>query len=203
MVDAKKKEVYWPPYKQQYKYDQALIKAETPNEQQWKLHTVARCFFDCDDLHKAYQKLRQCQYSSDVQSEVEETKTEKRKRIPVKRMISSEDESSEASSSKLPRPPRFDSPINTFKGDGPRNKISEPSTPGIQGINNTNLEHTSCITILSDAARNTSVTTTSTPRLDQADFEHISEDISGLNTPVNTHTSRLSRTGFEKNSYLY
>lgn len=42
-----KREVWWPPYKQQSSFNKAVQKGEIPDENSWKLYSVHRlCFYE-------------------------------------------------------------------------------------------------------------------------------------------------------------
>lgn len=50
-LTPRKKEVWWPPYKQQASFQKALKKGEVPTETTWNLCGVARSFFDISKLY--------------------------------------------------------------------------------------------------------------------------------------------------------
>ncbi|XP_067207445.1 uncharacterized protein [Linepithema humile] len=102
-----KKEVFWPPYKDQNKFDKALKTGETVDTEKWTLHSISRIFYRSDDLVKIREKLKQSEIISNLESEEEnESIRKKRKRIPNKRICSlSDDEQEEQRKKQLPRPP--------------------------------------------------------------------------------------------------
>lgn len=55
-MTPRKKEVRWPPFKQQDFYDRSLKKGETPNEN-WKLYGVFRLFFEGEFDKECYDHL--------------------------------------------------------------------------------------------------------------------------------------------------
>ncbi|XP_067208803.1 uncharacterized protein [Linepithema humile] len=102
-----KKEVFWPPYKDQNKFDKALKTGETVDTEKWTLYSISRIFYRSDDLVKIREKLKQSEIISNLESEEEnESIRKKRKRIPNKRICSSsDDEQEEQRKKQLPRPP--------------------------------------------------------------------------------------------------
>ncbi|CAH0558952.1 unnamed protein product [Brassicogethes aeneus] len=89
-LTPRKKHTYWPPYKKQKQFLQALRKGEEPGEK-WDLHEVVRRFFHEDDYSKACQKLKLAEEQSNIQSD-DGTTNNKRKRYPPKRLSSSDEE---------------------------------------------------------------------------------------------------------------
>lgn len=79
-LTPRKKEVWWPPVKQQDHFSKALKKGDSPAAN-WKIYGVARTFFEEDDFTKASKKIKQAENFSDIQSEHEELPS----RRPIKR----------------------------------------------------------------------------------------------------------------------
>ncbi|CAG9840545.1 unnamed protein product [Diabrotica balteata] len=103
-LTPRKKEVYLPPYKTQALYDKAVKKGDSCTED-WQLFTVKRIFRYYDSFEKAQVKAKVAEVTSDLQSEVDEVNSEKkRQRIKPRRFIYSDTESEEDS---LPRPPKI------------------------------------------------------------------------------------------------
>ncbi|VEN53678.1 unnamed protein product [Callosobruchus maculatus] len=64
----RKKQVFWPPVKQQTNFDRYvkdLIEADTGN---WRPFVIKRLFHETDDFEKAQKKLKQVQFQSDLAS---------------------------------------------------------------------------------------------------------------------------------------
>lgn len=49
-----KKEVFWPPYKDQNKSDKALKTGETVDTEKWTLHSISRIFYRSGKLDFSY-----------------------------------------------------------------------------------------------------------------------------------------------------
>lgn len=49
-----KKEVFWPPYKDQNKFDKALKTGETVDTEKWTLHSISRIFYRSGKLDFSY-----------------------------------------------------------------------------------------------------------------------------------------------------
>ncbi|KAK4887821.1 hypothetical protein RN001_004092 [Aquatica leii] len=83
-LTPKKKEVYWPAYKNQSAFDKAILKGE-PVGNKWELFTVKRIFGTYDDYKEAQRKCLIAENTSDLQTEAEEENTNcfkiKRRRI--------------------------------------------------------------------------------------------------------------------------
>ncbi|KAJ8957035.1 hypothetical protein NQ317_004832 [Molorchus minor] len=88
-LTPRKREVWWPPYKQQTAFEKALKKGEVPNET-WTLCKVARSFFE-----------------EDVQSEIEDNEPTRRRISKPRRLSYSSDEEP---LSALPLPPKIKAP---------------------------------------------------------------------------------------------
>ncbi|CAH1102781.1 unnamed protein product [Psylliodes chrysocephalus] len=116
-LTPRKKQVYWPPYKDNGQFRKALTKGEEVNSETWKLYDIHRTFYECDDYAKACIKLKKAQVTSDIQSDENEEVIQKRRRIPRKLSYS---DSEEEDSCKLPRPP----PI----------KLGKTSTPALVNL---------------------------------------------------------------------
>ncbi|KAJ8973091.1 hypothetical protein NQ317_006482 [Molorchus minor] len=93
MLTPRKREVWWPPYKQQTAFEKALKKGEVPNET-WTLCKVARSFFEEELV-------------SDVQSEIEDNEPTRRRISKPRRLSYSSDEEP---LSALPLPPKIKAP---------------------------------------------------------------------------------------------
>ncbi|KAK4876217.1 hypothetical protein RN001_012639 [Aquatica leii] len=107
-LTPKKSEVFWPPYKNQERYNKSLKKSETPDEEKWTLYSISRTFFESDEYNNAVIKLKRAECTSDVNTDINEPLSEappkKRQRFkPRKLLDSSSDE--DVAASDLPRPP--------------------------------------------------------------------------------------------------
>ncbi|KAJ8966809.1 hypothetical protein NQ314_003305, partial [Rhamnusium bicolor] len=101
-----KKEAFWPPYKEQQRFDKALRFGEVADENSWKLYGIARIFYETDDILKVRRKLKEAEVTSNLESEQEDINNngrQKRKHKIVRKLYSSDDECSEQDS--LPKPP--------------------------------------------------------------------------------------------------
>ncbi|XP_072395179.1 uncharacterized protein [Diabrotica undecimpunctata] len=86
-LTPRKKEVYWPPYKTQALYDKAVKKGDSCTED-WQLFTVKRIFRYYDSFEEAQVKAKVAEVTSDLQSEVDEVNSEKkRQRIKPRSFI--------------------------------------------------------------------------------------------------------------------
>ncbi|CAG9812832.1 unnamed protein product [Phaedon cochleariae] len=111
-LTPKKKECFWPAIKNQSKYYNILRNGDSPDEKLWTLHKIGRIFFESDNLDKAREKLKQAEFTSDVQSDSElDSQTIKRRRIAPRKLYESESEESETNEEflDLPRPPQIKS----------------------------------------------------------------------------------------------
>ncbi|KAB0803363.1 hypothetical protein PPYR_00333 [Photinus pyralis] len=107
-LTPRKKNAFWPPYKTQSVYEKALKTGETPNEANWKIYPVSRCFFETDDYSKARSKLKRAELQSDVQSDADEDSCLSKRAIHPPKRLCYESSDEEGSLSTLPAPP----PIN-------------------------------------------------------------------------------------------
>ncbi|KAK4876952.1 hypothetical protein RN001_009458 [Aquatica leii] len=64
----RKKEVFWPPYKDPNAFNRALIKGVDVSED-WKLFKINRNFYETDDLEKAKRKLKLSELTSDLNTD--------------------------------------------------------------------------------------------------------------------------------------
>ncbi|XP_018575572.1 uncharacterized protein LOC108914280 [Anoplophora glabripennis] len=97
-------------YKQQSQFNKAIKKGEKVDPETWKLYNVARCFYSSDDFEKICGKLKECEITSDIQSDVDDnaTSVRVRNRIPNRKYIEvASDEDDNISESQLIRPPRI------------------------------------------------------------------------------------------------
>ncbi|KAJ8937837.1 hypothetical protein NQ314_011698 [Rhamnusium bicolor] len=111
-----KKEAFWPPYKEQQRFDKALRFGEVADENSWKLYGIARIFYETDDILKVRQKLKDAEVTSNLESEQEDINNngrQKRKHKIVRKLYSSDDECSEQES--LPRPPPIKKDLFSFQ----------------------------------------------------------------------------------------
>ncbi|CAH0546897.1 unnamed protein product [Brassicogethes aeneus] len=118
-LTPRKTETFWPPYKGRDRYTKALLKHCAP-EPDWPFYKVKRVFFKCDNYEKANNKLKEAEFTSDVQSEQEiEQKSRRRRRKTPKRLYSTseEDNSDKESVRKLQRPPLIEFNICTDTTD--------------------------------------------------------------------------------------
>ncbi|KAJ8940889.1 hypothetical protein NQ318_004588 [Aromia moschata] len=105
-MSPRKTEVYWPPYKEQSQFNRALKRGEKVNTETWKLFKIARCFYSSDDYEKIHTKLKDCEITSDIQSDDDNAVSKIRKRIPNKKYFVISDEETDNDESQLLRPPR-------------------------------------------------------------------------------------------------
>lgn len=100
-----RKEVWWPPFKQE-QFDKLLKKGETPDES-WTLYGIFKSYFE-KDYKKATVKLKKAELTSDIPSESEPPQElyTKRKRIPPKRLFSSDEDSGSEGNIKSCRLPK-------------------------------------------------------------------------------------------------
>ncbi|KAJ8959279.1 hypothetical protein NQ317_003932 [Molorchus minor] len=64
-----KKEAFWPPYKEQQRFNKALRFGAVADESNWKLYSVSRIFYETDDILKARRKLKEAEVTSNLESE--------------------------------------------------------------------------------------------------------------------------------------
>ncbi|KAK4877662.1 hypothetical protein RN001_010168 [Aquatica leii] len=100
----RKKEVFWPPYKDPNAFNRALIKGVDVSED-WKLFKINRNFYETDDLEKAKRKLKLSELTSDLNTDAEEKLPARRPTKKPRRIIESSDDDEEIS--KFERPPKI------------------------------------------------------------------------------------------------
>ncbi|KAF5277527.1 hypothetical protein FQR65_LT15973 [Abscondita terminalis] len=101
-ITPHKKRVYWPPPPQ---YLRALKKGDDVNSS-WTIYPIKRIFYETDEFKKADQKLKRCQYTSDINTEQETDNEQKRKRVVTRQISSSsEEENDYHETTALSRPP--------------------------------------------------------------------------------------------------
>ncbi|KAK4880820.1 hypothetical protein RN001_008966 [Aquatica leii] len=100
----RKKEVFWPPYKDPNAFNRALIKGVDVSED-WKLFKINRNFYETDDLEKAKRKLKLSELTSDLNTDAEEKLPARRLTKKPRRIIESSDDDEEIS--KFERPPKI------------------------------------------------------------------------------------------------
>ncbi|CAH0547151.1 unnamed protein product [Brassicogethes aeneus] len=150
-LTPRKKEVFWPPYKTQFTFNRALEKKESA-QKNWTLYKVSRIFFECDNLVKAREKLKQAEFSSDLQSDAEETLERRKRKIVSKRRLyesdeddlecrktkivssdtstnNSDEENSTRTGGFIPRPPKLDKRLFSDKSR------KTPSACGAESLN--------------------------------------------------------------------
>ncbi|XP_029669888.1 uncharacterized protein LOC115239488 [Formica exsecta] len=71
-LTPRKKEVFWPPYKDNGSFKRALKMGEEINEKTWHIYGIDRSFYETDDLDKARRKLSLAEITSDLNTEPEE-----------------------------------------------------------------------------------------------------------------------------------
>lgn len=126
-LTPRKKEVFWPNYKQQSQFNRAVTCGQAP-EDNWKLYAVKRCFFEsgklklsafyrinfiflADNFSTALRKIKQAEVTSDIHSDLDESIPTKRRR--KLRVLSEEDNSSSdtdihtSKNKVLPRPEKL------------------------------------------------------------------------------------------------
>ncbi|KAF5270263.1 hypothetical protein FQR65_LT17863 [Abscondita terminalis] len=119
----RKKELYWPPYKEINAYNKALKKGEDVNTDNWKLFKIKRLFYSTDDFDKARKKLKIAEQSSDLNTDCEDFQSTRRIIRKPRRIVESSDDEE---SSKFERPPRV---LNIVKnksiGKSPQSQDSQ------------------------------------------------------------------------------
>ncbi|KAF5274637.1 hypothetical protein FQR65_LT16941 [Abscondita terminalis] len=136
-----KREVFWPPYKTQHHYDNALKKGETPTDS-WPLYKISRTFFECDDFYKAQRKIKLAEVTSDIQSE-EDNFQSKRFRHAPRRLYDSSDDEDQTQISRHPRPPFISynkQPNRNFQRKG----ICDVTAPTLCSKTNQDFSQTPC-----------------------------------------------------------
>ncbi|XP_031344736.1 uncharacterized protein LOC116171856 isoform X2 [Photinus pyralis] len=105
-LTPKKKEAFWPPFKDQSKFDKALSQREAVDESSWQLYNVSRIFYETDDILKAKKKAKEAQVSSNLESEEELNRrgNKKRKSKATKKLSQSSDDE-DSNDFELSRPP--------------------------------------------------------------------------------------------------
>lgn len=48
-ITPRKREVFWPPVKNQIQFDKLLKNSARPDEDTWKLYKISRCIFECGE----------------------------------------------------------------------------------------------------------------------------------------------------------
>ncbi|KAF5301374.1 hypothetical protein FQA39_LY10772 [Lamprigera yunnana] len=94
-LTPRKRHCFWAPIKSSVQFEKALIKRIPTNEQDWTQYEVSRCFFETDDFHKAKQKIKKAEFTSEVASDEDLNEVDypiKRKRSVVRRFYDSDDE---------------------------------------------------------------------------------------------------------------
>ncbi|KAI4462961.1 hypothetical protein MML48_4g00018284 [Holotrichia oblita] len=101
-LTPRKKEVFWPPCKQQIQFNK-LLRNHHPADDTWKLYGVSRLIIIViDDFEKATKKIKKAEDTSDLQSDAEICKKRKYKR-PQRLSYGSSDD--EGLSTRFQRPP--------------------------------------------------------------------------------------------------
>ncbi|KAF5284928.1 hypothetical protein FQA39_LY16883 [Lamprigera yunnana] len=80
-LTPRKRHCFWPPIKSSVQFEKALIKRISTNEQDWAQYEVSRCFFETDDFHKAKQKIKKAEFTSEVASDEDPNEVD----YPIKR----------------------------------------------------------------------------------------------------------------------
>ncbi|XP_039290474.1 uncharacterized protein LOC120352701 [Nilaparvata lugens] len=107
-MTLRKKECFWPPYKNSIAFNKCLLNSKDTHEETWPLYEMKRVFYRTDDIRKAREKLRKAESDSEVLTEFDEGGKEKQKRRPVKKILFSSDSEDEAPVTKqieYPEPP--------------------------------------------------------------------------------------------------
>ncbi|KAF5308341.1 hypothetical protein FQR65_LT18224 [Abscondita terminalis] len=119
-----KRNLFWPPYKDQQRFDRALRHGEAVDENSWTLYKVQRIFHTTDDLAKARRKLKEAELTSNIDSEADiddDNIRRKRKHIRARKLY---DDTSDEADETLPRPPIVKRPkINSQSETGQGNCI--------------------------------------------------------------------------------
>ncbi|XP_025162613.1 uncharacterized protein LOC112590429 isoform X1 [Harpegnathos saltator] len=116
--------VFWPPVKSQDRYEKLLKQGATPTNE-WLLCQVTKTYFETDDFKKAEQKVKLCQYLSDVATDVEpvlDIPSKRQRNKPSRYISDSSDEENTPVPSKLKAPPRLNN-IFTSCSQVPSDKI--------------------------------------------------------------------------------
>lgn len=112
-LTPRKKEVFWPPYKEQAQFTRSLKRSEEINCETWRLYNVHRIFFESDDYDEAILKLKRAEETSDLATTTEDDEAPmKRKRSAPSRFLESSEEEEETS---YIRPPPVKRSL--FKGE--------------------------------------------------------------------------------------
>ncbi|KAJ8951015.1 hypothetical protein NQ318_006400 [Aromia moschata] len=111
-MSPRKTEVYWPPYKEQSQFNRALKKGmlndniDNRNVFFVTKNVIIRYLTIKDDYEKIHTKLKDCEITSDIQSDDDNAVSKIRKRIPNKKYFVISDEETDNDESQLLRPPR-------------------------------------------------------------------------------------------------
>lgn len=105
----RKKEVFWPPYKNPSLFNKALKNGESP-EISWKSYSIKRNYYQSSNYDAARKKLKLAEDTSDLQSDNSEQPIKKAriKRPPKRLYLNSSDESNLEEDCNENRPPRFE-----------------------------------------------------------------------------------------------
>ncbi|KYM95682.1 hypothetical protein ALC62_13670 [Cyphomyrmex costatus] len=108
-LTPRKKEVFWPPYKENGIFMRALKKQEMLDPKIWKLHEVERIFYETDDLDEAFKKRKKAELTSNLDTDSEKDKV-RRRRSTTKKLAfdgcSSNSDAENTTSSKLVQRPK-------------------------------------------------------------------------------------------------
>ncbi|XP_067208313.1 uncharacterized protein [Linepithema humile] len=106
-LTPRKREVFWPPVKDQKTFNKILESVVHAHTATWKLYPVQRCLFETDDLQRARQKCKLSEETSDLQTDNQEADTyRKRKRVVPRRFLSSDEDENDNDDVDV-RPPKL------------------------------------------------------------------------------------------------
>ncbi|KAK9880355.1 hypothetical protein WA026_010240 [Henosepilachna vigintioctopunctata] len=84
-VSPEKQHVFWPPYPDNYTYRRSLENSEEPAAH-WTIHPTKRVIYQTDNLPKALAKVKEAEYTSNIDSDDENVRR-KRVKYPSKRYL--------------------------------------------------------------------------------------------------------------------
>lgn len=93
-LTPRKSSVWWPPYKNQDKFEKSLRRGESPNEN-WTIYSISKTYFHENNCDKAKKKLKKAEITSEITSNEDSDADNlpvKRIRLPNKRLFTSSDD---------------------------------------------------------------------------------------------------------------
>ncbi|XP_077270984.1 uncharacterized protein LOC143902160 isoform X2 [Temnothorax americanus] len=189
-LTPRKREVFWPPYKNTSSYNKALKKHEQPDEKKWTLYEVQKIFYETDNIDVAHNKAKVAEFTSDLNTDLEGDNTIKRQRHPPRRLYdNNSDDSTEESCaiSKFDRPP----PIK-------KNFLNRSSENNVSTLNILDEEDSSECgnNIPSNSWSNSTSRSNSTLNriLNNNELDEKDSSECGNNTPSNSRSNSISRS---------